>query len=572
MNIHDDTAARANMKDDGASLLRAHLDEHAEWFCTIVASPRQAFASPATLSLSCAEIGIEERHGKSIISFWGTRGAEVWRVAGWSRSAARLTIEVTRRAGGERARLELTPRTSAEVHHADLRRAREEKLAQLSALLRDTLEREPRASSSSNAKTIVERARLSAGRRPGDPGRFGRVVLSQGDRRVFATGAVVLDADADAESFLAGALLWFERERNRPTASRKGSRFKHGTDELWLVASPSVLERLSAACALLRDDRQAIISIRQTANEEPDTDKADDLSKRIEGVMRSDGATENDNNSPFLVRVRMPTLAELLARVPRRRSLPAPVYTPGDAARAITAFAPEAIDVIPARHGETLRFRGLPFARVRRITDAELVWFGVEGAPARQKPKPLTSETIGELHSLIERLREHRRHDAQDRRHAFYSARGEAWLEHLLRRRITALDPGLRLAPVYAQLRVAPAASGARPVDLLALRRDDRLVVIELKVAEDVPLPFQAADYWRRAETHRRAGHLARLFGDARIADAPPLLYVVAPTLRYARSFEFLASLITPEIEVYRFDINEDWQTGVRVQRRTRIE
>jgi hypothetical protein len=130
----------------------------------------------------------------------------------------------------------------------------------------------------------------------------------------------------------------------------------------------------------------------------------------------------------------------------------------------------------------------------------------------------------------------------------------------------------LRLAPLYAQFRTASSAQSAvaRPVDLLALRRDGRLVVIELKVAEDAALPLQGADYWRRVEAHRRRGDIARsrLFGDAKIADTPPLAYLVAPLLRFHRHFNTLARLISPDIELYRFDLNEDWRTGVRVVRR----
>jgi hypothetical protein len=146
----------------------------------------------------------------------------------------------------------------------------------------------------------------------------------------------------------------------------------------------------------------------------------------------------------------------------------------------------------------------------------------------------------------------------------------------MLRRDITKLDPGLRLAPLHAQFRASQRNGGSslsRPVDLLALRRDGRLVVIELKVREDREHVLQAADYWRRVEAHRRWGNLkgARLFGDAEIADSPPLIYLVAPTLSFHRTFKTLARAITPEIELYRFDLNEDWRAGVRVTLRVRL-
>src|SRR5207248_1723792 len=139
---------------------------------------------------------------------------------------------------------------------------------------------------------------------------------------------------------------------------------------------------------------------------------------------------------------------------------------------------------------------------------------------------------------------------------------------------ITRLDPGLRLAPLHAQFRAAgPAPASPRPVDLLALRRDGRLVVVELKVSPDAALALQAAHYWRRVEQHRRVGNItrARLFGDAEIADEPPLVYLVAPMLRFHRSFATLTRALTPRVEAYRFDLNEDWRAGVRVVRRQRL-
>jgi hypothetical protein len=237
----------------------------------------------------------------------------------------------------------------------------------------------------------------------------------------------------------------------------------------------------------------------------------------------------------------------------------------------IVALAPGEIDFVRTRHGETLRFLGLPFARVRRVKANEQLRFGVEGSRRRTL---LDAECAPDFLKLVAELKEHRRADAPDRSHALYRAAPEAWLEALLRRDVTRLDPGLRLAPLHAQFR-APhtGGGGARPVDLLALRRDGRLAIVELKVSEDAALALQGADYWRRVEAHRRRGDIARtrLFGDAEIADEPPLVYLVAPLLRFHRAFQTLARCITTEIEMYRFDLNEDWRAGVRVMRRCHV-
>ena len=123
------------------------------------------------------------------------------------------------------------------------------------------------------------------------------------------------------------------------------------------------------------------------------------------------------------------------------------------------------------------------------------------------------------------------------------------------------------------RMEVENTAIGPRPIDLLALRHDGRLVVIELKVNEDREHVFQGVDYWRRVEAHRRRGHIssAKLFGDREISDESPLVYLVAPALRFHPSFATLARTIAPDIELYRFDINEDWRVGVHVVRRDRI-
>lgn len=518
--------------------LAALLDAHAEWFCTKLISHSAHSASGSarreTFSLRRADCALETLHGKLFLTFWGERGSETWRVTRWEQTGDKLTLHVTRRMNRETAQLEFTPRAGTQVHVALVQAAREARLAQLVGALQNIL----------GSQVKIERARLNPGRRGSEPGRFARVLLITRGCRIFATGAIADVAATDVEDLLAAGLLWFSRyeERRRKAHGRGGSE-----NQLWLVVAPHMSTRIAAACALLRDEWRKLISV---------------------------WATNAEDDFSSLTPISLPSFDNLFVCAP-----PAPRirhstdYGPGRTAASIIALAPEAITATPSRHGETLRFHGLRFARVRRVMNRESVWFGVEGVPSAQRRRLLDEENKDELISLVESLRLHRSANAADHRHAFYSAAGESWLESLLRADVTRLDPGLVLAPVYSQLRISPADAGTRPLDLLARRHDGRLAVIELKTSEDAALPFQAADYWRRVEAHRRAGHLAvrELFGDAPLADAPPLVYVVAPTLRFARSFPFLASLIHPNIEIYRFDINEDWRGGVRVQRRTKI-
>ncbi|MEP7037058.1 MAG: hypothetical protein ABI891_01840, partial [Acidobacteriota bacterium] len=106
-------------------------------------------------------------------------------------------------------------------------------------------------------------------------------------------------------------------------------------------------------------------------------------------------------------------------------------------------------------------------------------------------------------------------------------------------------------------------------IDLLALRKDGRLIIIELKVAPDREMIFQAVDYWRKIELSRRKGNLQdiKLFGDLKIADAPTIVYLVAPTLSFHRDFKFFAKTVSPEIEIFRFNLNENWRENLQIMK-----
>src|SRR5205807_1596655 len=85
----------------------------------------------------------------------------------------------------------------------------------------------------------------------------------------------------------------------------------------------------------------------------------------------------------------------------------------------------------------------------------------------------LDDESFGDWNKLLDELKRHRRAEAEDHRHMLYRLAPEAWLESILRRDITRLDPGLIIAPLYAQFRTSRATGAApRPVDLLARRRE----------------------------------------------------------------------------------------------------
>ena len=454
--------------------------------------------------------------GALVLTYLDEGGARAWRVCAWRTEGESLLLEAIGRACARRTLLRLVPRApvaSAREVVAEARRAECRRLAAL--VCRATGAR-------------LERATLSAGARRGEPGRWARVLFRRGGVRLAATAPVVQAGAEEAESFLASALLWL---------ARLGEGAGAGIGGLWLIAPPKLAAAVRERVPLLRATLRALVEVY-----EPD-------------------------EACGLRHTSAPTLAELLAAPAPRPARVAPEALTELAAR-VVAHAPDAIDCVRSRKGETLRYHGLPFARVRRVAGREHVWFGVEGRSRRVLSDEGDAEDFAKL---LAELAAHRRAAAPDRRHALYRAAPEAWLEALLRRDVTRLDPGLRLAPLHAQFRAPRAGAGAaRPLDLLALRRDGRLVVVELKVSEDAALALQGADYWRRVESQRLRGDIARarLFGDAEISDDPPLVYLAAPLLRFHRSFQTLARTVTSEIEMYRFDLNEDWRTGVRVARR----
>lgn len=224
---------------------------------------------------------------------------------------------------------------------------------------------------------------------------------------------------------------------------------------------------------------------------------------------------------------------------------------------AITALCEDKIDAIYSRSGETLRFHGLPFARVRATAGQERAWFGI----GRER-RLLTDESWNDLITLVEQLDEGRTAAAANRRHEYYRSSPEAWLESILRRHISALDSNLILSPIYNQFR-----SSNDKIDLLALRRDGRLVIIELKTQPDRDMVYQAADYWRKIEHQRRRGILAaaNLFDGREIIDRPALVYLAAPAWSFHRDFEFFANTLSPEIELWRFELHEGWRASVKV-------
>ena len=96
-------------------------------------------------------------------------------------------------------------------------------------------------------------------------------------------------------------------------------------------------------------------------------------------------------------------------------------------------------------------------------------------------------------------------------------------------------------------------------------------MVIELKTHPDRTSVFQAADYWRKIELQRRRGDLeaADLFEGRKILDKPTLVYLVCPAWSFHEDMDRFAKCIVPDVELWRFELHEDWRREIKVVSRT---
>jgi hypothetical protein len=213
---------------------------------------------------------------------------------------------------------------------------------------------------------------------------------------------------------------------------------------------------------------------------------------------------------------------------------------------------------IPGKTSELIfSFRGLEFARWTR----EGLLFGIGEAT-----KKLTTTKVPELERSIQQLNTSRSSVAHDTQDYLYRAAPERWLETLIFEDSTRLDAQLNPKFVYSQV---PALSGGDRgvLDLLGVTRRGRLVIIELKASEDIQMPIQAVDYWLRVRRHQRDGDFQRFgyFSGIELDPQAPLVWLVAPGLRFHSATEILLKYLSPEIQISLIGVNENWRRGIKV-------
>lgn len=467
-------------------------------------------SSGTSFALRREEIEMREERGKILFSFLDASGFQTWRVAGFEKIKNEICLELTRNFEKEREKVRLVPRAASEQLSEAIEAARLEKANRIANLL-----------ISENPARKLVRVALNE-----ESGRFAQIVFENQNAQI----AAITDVSDAATT---GNLLAQTVFRLAGLENRK----KNPISEIWILADKKRARNLQKLHAVLREKWKSKIKV-------------------------FDISGENDFSNQSLKQLSRLSIEDLWRE--KTKELNAPKNSQSSAAsKEILKLAPEKIDTLFTKHGETLRFFGLPFARIRTVSGAEKVWFGIE-----RKRQILTKTNLAEFDELIENLETYRSAFSPNKRHAFFRLANEAWLESVLRKNIKQLDANLILSPVYTQFR----ADGDR-IDLLALRKDGRLVVIEVKAAPDREMIFQTIDYWRKIELRRRNGALANaeIFGDLKIADAPTVCYLVAPALCFHRDLEFLAKTVSPEIEIYQFYLNENWRENLKVLKRKGI-
>lgn len=279
-------------------------------------------------------------------------------------------------------------------------------------------------------------------------------------------------------------------------------------------------------------------------------------------ALRADTPIEIYELQPGLERARRVApddLGNLATWLTPRREVEQTLAQARPAVEKIAQLAPEAIRAapVPGTHEVALRFRGLEFARWQRRAIA----FGLD-----DKLEPLSAQNQPKLAQLVKKLQTFRHPLASDGTHSLYRSQAERWLEAEVQADPARIDARLDPRHLYAQV-PAFAAGDRGVIDLLGVTREGRLVVIELKAAEDIHLVLQAADYWLRVRWHHEQDDFHRYgyFPGVELQKKPPLLYLVAPGFRFHPTTDVLLRHCAPEIEVTRIGLNENWRRGLQV-------
>ncbi len=92
--------------------------------------------------------------------------------------------------------------------------------------------------------------------------------------------------------------------------------------------------------------------------------------------------------------------------------------------------------------------------------------------------------------------------------------------------------------------------------------------MIELKASEDIQVPIPASGLvaarlaaLQCEEDFQEYGY----FSGIEIDPKPPLVWLVAPGLRFHSATDTLLKYLSPEIQVTRIGLSENWRSGIKI-------
>jgi hypothetical protein len=229
------------------------------------------------------------------------------------------------------------------------------------------------------------------------------------------------------------------------------------------------------------------------------------------------------------------------------------------------AIAPQAEITVISPTEISFRLHGLELARARLANApgsfqvTEEIIFGPPGYETQ-----LNDETAPFAEFIRTALEA--RSPNGDRRDPLWRMYPERWLESLVFKNVSAVDSSLDPAHVYSQV-PAFSASDRAMIDVLTCTRGGRLAVLELKADEDMHLALQGLDYWARVLWHHSRGEFQQhgYFSGLQLSPRPPLLMLVAPSLRVHPATETVLRYFSPAIEWSLVGLDERWRDGIRV-------
>lgn len=358
---------------------------------------------------------------------------------------------------------------------------------------------------------------------------YARGLLRKGRSSVAVLGVNQQETQASVDASLTFGLLWLEacREREAGRSVVEGLR-------LFVPAGSSATLRIRLAHLNRALARLQII----------------ELEERDETLVEIDYSDLGNINTRL---VQCPDSAQARERFAKAISK-------------VRSLIPHAEAAVLSSTEIAFRLHGLEFARARMSNvpgtfhvEEETI-FRVAGFQARLSPE--TETAFVEFAQIVAAARD----PGADRRDPLWRMYPERWLESLVVKNVAAIDSRLDGARVYSQV-PAFSASDRAMIDVLTCTHAQRLAVLELKADEDIHLPLQGLDYWARVEWHHQRGEFQQYgyFPGLTLSPQPPLLFLVAPSLRVHPAVDTVLRYFSREIDWTLVGVDERWRDGVKV-------